>query len=123
MEVAVVGTGYVGLVTGACLAALGHSVTGVEHDAAKLAILERGEIPIHEAGLADLVAEGRRRGQLRFTARLDQAVRRASVLFICVGTPPGPEGEVDLSQVEEVARQIGATLDEGYRVVVNKSTV
>jgi len=123
MQVAVVGTGYVGLVTGACLAALGHHVTGVDNDPGKLAVLERGEIPIFEPGLAELVAAGQRKGLLRFTDRLELAVGRAAVVFICVGTPPGPEGEVDLSQVEAVARRIGETLDAGYRVIVNKSTV
>jgi UDPglucose 6-dehydrogenase len=123
MQVAVIGTGYVGLVTGACLAALGHHITAVDNDPTKLTVLERGEIPIHEPGLADLVAAGRRKGCLRFTHRLEDAVGRAAALFICVGTPPTAAGDVDLSQVEQVARRIGSLLDPAYRVIVNKSTV
>jgi UDPglucose 6-dehydrogenase len=123
MEISVVGTGYVGLVTGACLASLGNQVTCVDNDPSKIDRLCRGEIPIYEPGLEELVAEVRQDGRLAFTTRLAEAVRRAEVIFICVGTPPGIEGEVDLSQVESVAREIGATLEDGYKVIVNKSTV
>jgi UDPglucose 6-dehydrogenase len=123
MEAAVLGTGYVGLVTGACLASLGHRVICMDSDPAKLTVLNRGEIPIYEPGLPELVAAGQERGRLTFTPHLEEAVRSAEVIFICVGTPPLPDGNVDLTQVEAVARQIGATLDTGYRVIVNKSTV
>jgi UDPglucose 6-dehydrogenase len=143
MEVSVVGTGYVGLVTGACLAALGHRVTCVDSDRGKLARLNRGEIPIYEPGLEELVAKVRAEKRLTFTERLDEAVRDTGVVFVCVGTPPKPAPssklqapgsgylelgawslEPDLSQVEAVAQELGATLPGlGYRVIVNKSTV
>jgi UDPglucose 6-dehydrogenase len=123
MQISVVGTGYVGLVTGACLASLGNPVTCVDNDPSKIDRLQRGEMPIYEPGLAELVAETRRDGRLAFSTRLAEAVQQAEVIFICVGTPPGFDGEVDLSQVESVAREIGATLEDGYKVIVNKSTV
>jgi UDPglucose 6-dehydrogenase len=123
MEISVVGTGYVGLVTGACLSSLGNQVTCVDSDSSKIERLCRGQIPIYEPGLAELVAEVRQQGRLDFTTRLAEAVRQAEVVFICVGTPPCIDGEVDLSQVESVAREIGATLEDGYKVIVNKSTV
>jgi UDPglucose 6-dehydrogenase len=123
MQISVVGTGYVGLVTGACLASLDNQVTCVDNDPSKIDRLRRGEMPIYEPGLAELVAEARRDGRLTFTTQLAEAVRQAEVIFVCVGTPPGPDGEVDLSQVESVAREIGATLEDGFKVIVNKSTV
>jgi UDPglucose 6-dehydrogenase len=125
-------------VTGACLSALGHRVTCVDRDNAKVARLQRGEIPIYEPGLEELVARSRSEGSLQFTECLATAVRDTEVVFICVGTPPKalqgtpPLGgtspdlgtDVDLSQVEAVAEELGATLPGmGYRIIVNKSTV
>lgn len=122
MFVTVIGTGYVGTVTGACLAYLGHYVTCVDTDAAKIAKLERGEAPIYEPHLESLLAAAADR--LRFTTVLADAVRTSDVIFIAVGTPPMPGGEADLSQVEGAARAVGAAMDGSrFRVVVNKSTV
>jgi UDPglucose 6-dehydrogenase len=122
MKICVVGSGYVGLVTGACLADFGMTVTGVDKDAAKVAALERGEIPIYEPGLEEIVAKNVKAGRLRFTTELAPAVREASAVFIAVGTPPLPDGRADLSFVRQVAESIGDNLN-GYKVVVTKSTV
>jgi UDPglucose 6-dehydrogenase len=122
MKICVVGSGYVGLVTGACLADFGMTVTGVDKDAAKVAALERGEIPIYEPGLEELVAKNVRAGRLRFTTELEPALRDARAVFIAVGTPPMPDGRADLSFVRQVAEAIGDNLN-GYKVIVTKSTV
>lgn len=122
MRVCVIGTGYVGLVTGACLAEIGHHVVGVDKDAEKIALLSRGGVPIFEAGLEDLIERHGRTGQIRFTTDLYQAIQDSEILFITVGTPPTATGEPDLSAVEEVARTIGESLN-GYKIIVNKSTV
>ncbi|MEB3285391.1 MAG: UDP-glucose/GDP-mannose dehydrogenase family protein [Candidatus Sericytochromatia bacterium] len=122
MRVCVIGTGYVGLVTGACLAHLGHEVVCVDRDKDKIDGLNRGVMPIFEPGLPDLVAGQRASGRLAFSAQLSEGVQRAQVIFITVGTPPRSNGEVDLEQVEDVARGVGAALNE-YKVIVNKSTV
>ncbi|MCA9556644.1 MAG: UDP-glucose/GDP-mannose dehydrogenase family protein, partial [Myxococcales bacterium] len=122
MEVGVVGTGYVGLVSGTCFADLGLRVTCVDTDAAKLARLQAGEIPIFEPGLEALVAKNAKAGRLRFSGSLAETIRHAQVLFIAVGTPPREDGTADLSAVEAVAREVGRNLD-GYRVLVTKSTV
>jgi UDPglucose 6-dehydrogenase len=122
MKICVVGSGYVGLVTGACLADFGMTVTGVDKDAAKIAALERGEIPIYEPGLEEIVAKNVRAGRLRFTTELGPAIREARAVFIAVGTPPLPDGRADLSFVRQVAESIGDNLN-GYKVVVTKSTV
>lgn len=122
MKVCVIGTGYVGLVTGACLAELGHDVVCVDNNAQKVAGLEQGIIPIYEPGLAELVTRNAAAGRLGFTTSLPGGVGPAEVVFITVGTPPLPNGEADLSYVEAVARGVGAALD-GYKVIVNKSTV
>ena len=120
----VIGTGYVGLVTGTCLAYLGHSVVCVDNNPQKIAMLESGKSPIYEPGLEDLLTIGISRGRLTFTMDLAEAVRSADVVFIAVGTPPLPSGEPDLQYVEAVARGIGAAVtDQKVRVVVNKSTV
>jgi len=122
MRVAVIGTGYVGLVTGACLAAVGHDVVGMDDNPAKIAVLGQGGLPIYEPHLADLVAQTRRAGRLRFTTDVAEAVRDAAVIFICVNTPPRPDGEADLSYVELATRRIAehATQDT---LLVEKSTV
>jgi UDPglucose 6-dehydrogenase len=122
MDIAVVGTGYVGLVAGACFAETGHHVTCVDIDQGKVARLSRGEIPIYEPGLEPLVRRNLEAGRLDFTTELAPAVRRAGVVFIAVGTPPGEDGSADLQYVLGVAREIGRAMD-GPRVVVTKSTV
>jgi UDPglucose 6-dehydrogenase len=122
MNIAVIGTGYVGLVTGACFAEFGIHVTCVDKDAAKIARLEAGEIPIFEPGLEEIVRRNVQAGLLHFTTDAQRAVQHSLVIFIAVPTPPSPDGSTDLSYVDEVARTIGAHLD-GYKVVVTKSTV
>jgi UDPglucose 6-dehydrogenase len=121
MRIAVVGSGYVGLVAGACLADLGHDVVLVDNDQKKLAALRTGEVPIHEKFLPELLS--RHRGQrLTFSDDLQEAVRLSSVIFVAVGTPPTQSGEADLSYVESVAREISGGVND-YKVVVEKSTV
>ncbi|MBL8023636.1 MAG: UDP-glucose/GDP-mannose dehydrogenase family protein [Elusimicrobia bacterium] len=121
-HVAVVGSGYVGLVTGACLAEIGHRVTCVDADRAKIQMLKKGEIPIYEPGLPEVVAANRKAKRLQFTTRLEDAMKHAEYVFIAVNTPPLPNGEADLSYVETVARQVGRVLRR-YTVVIDKSTV
>ena len=124
MEVTVIGTGYVGTVTGACLAYLGHHVTCVDTDASKIARLQRGESPIYEPQLEPMLALAAARGGLDFSTELADAVRASDVIFIAVGTPPLPSGEANLAYLEAAARSIGAAMDGSrFRVVVNKSTV
>jgi UDPglucose 6-dehydrogenase len=122
MNVTVIGTGYVGLVTGACFAEFGVKVTCVDKAADKIQALQRGEIPIYEPGLDALVARNVAAGRLSFTTDTSEAVAGGLVIFIAVGTPPRPDGSTDLTYVEQVAREIGRTMD-GYKVVVTKSTV
>lgn len=122
MRIGVVGTGYVGLVTGACFADLGHDVTCVDVAAEKVEKLRGGQIPIHEPGLDEVVARGLEAGRLRFTTDLGTGVRFAQFVFICVPTPPAEDGSADLSHVEEAATDIASHIGE-YKVVVNKSTV
>ncbi|MEK7476888.1 MAG: UDP-glucose/GDP-mannose dehydrogenase family protein [Candidatus Coatesbacteria bacterium] len=122
MNLTVVGAGYVGLVTSACFADLGHRVTCVDIDRARIRLLNRGKVPIFEPGLEELLARNRRQKRLVFTTSLGPAVRASQIIFIAVGTPPKPNGEADLSQVESVARDIGRHLN-GDKVIVNKSTV
>jgi len=121
MRIAVVGSGYVGLVTGTCFADLGHDVVLVDNDEPKLVALARGEVPIHERFLPELLA--RHRGKrIQFSGDLQAAVRQSQAVFIAVGTPPTEHGDADLSYVESVAREISGALNE-YKVVVEKSTV
>jgi UDPglucose 6-dehydrogenase len=121
MRIAVVGSGYVGLVAGACFADLGHDVLLVDNDERKLAALKNAQIPIHEKFLPELLS--RHRGRLlQFSDDLAEAVRASSVIFVAVGTPPTDRGDADLSYVESVAREISGAIDE-YKVVVEKSTV
>ncbi|MBU6200177.1 MAG: UDP-glucose/GDP-mannose dehydrogenase family protein [Xanthomonadaceae bacterium] len=122
MRITLFGTGYVGLVTGTCLAEVGNDVVCVDVDAAKIADLEQGKMPIYEPGLAELVASNRAAGRLKFTTDAAQGIAHGQMLFIAVGTPPDEDGSADLSHVLTVARSIGAHID-GYCVVVNKSTV
>jgi len=124
MRVTVIGTGYVGTVTGACLSYLGHHVTCVDTDASKIARLRRGESPIYEPHLETMLALAGERGGIDFSTELDDAVRASDVIFIAVGTPPLPSGEANLTYLESAARNIGASMDDSrFRVVVNKSTV
>ncbi|HET7062650.1 MAG TPA: UDP-glucose/GDP-mannose dehydrogenase family protein [Rudaea sp.] len=122
MHITIFGTGYVGLVTGACLAEVGNDVVCIDVDAAKIARLEAGEIPIFEPGLEEVVAENRATGRLRFTTDAVAAIAHAQMLFIAVGTPPDEDGSADLSHVLAVARTIGKNIRD-YSIVVNKSTV
>jgi len=123
MRVAMIGTGYVGLVSGACFADFGHEVTCVDKDTGKIAALGRGEVPIYEPGLTAMVAANARAGRLKFTGDLAAAVTNAEAVFIAVGTPSRRgDGHADLSFVYDAAREIAAALD-GFTVVITKSTV
>ena len=122
MKITVIGTGYVGLVAGACLAEGGNDVACVDKDAAKVRLLQRGRVPIYEPGLEELVRRNRRERRLRFTTALPRAVRDSEVVFIAVGTPQVEDGSVDLGHVFDVARAVGKAMN-GYKVVVDKSTV
>lgn len=122
MKIAVVGTGYVGLVVGACFAENGNTVVCVDNDAAKVRALEQGRIPIYEPGLAELVTRNQREERLAFTASLARAAAASQIVFIAVGTPSGEDGAADLTNVLEVARDIAAALD-GYTIIATKSTV
>ena len=122
MKITVIGTGYVGLVTGACLAEMGNHVVCMDHDAARIATLQQGGIPIHEPGLDDLVRRNAQGGRLRFTTDVAEAVAHGNVVFIAVGTPPQEDGSADLQHVLAAARSVGEHM-AGYKLIVNKSTV
>ena len=122
MHIAVVGTGYVGLVTGTCFAEFGVDVTCVDVDEGKIARLKEGVMPIYEPGLDALVEKNVRAGRLHFTTNLGEAVRQSLVVFLAVGTPPKEDGSADLRFVEAAAREVAEHLD-GYKVIVTKSTV
>ncbi len=122
MRVAVIGAGYVGLVTATCLAESGNDVVGIDKDQAKIGLLESGRLPIYEPGLLELVQRNRREGRLRFTTDLGEGVRPARLVFLAVGTPPGRDGAADLSSVWAVTDAIAAHA-QGPKVVVLKSTV
>ncbi|KJH82988.1 UDP-glucose/GDP-mannose dehydrogenase family protein [Pseudomonas sp. KSR10] len=122
MNITVVGSGYVGLVTGACIAEMGNTVYCVDVDKSKIDNLKQGILPIYEPGLEEIVTENHAAGRLHFTTSLGEAVEQSEVFFIAVGTPPGEDGSADLRYVLEVARQIGDTLS-APAIVVNKSTV
>lgn len=122
MNICVVGTGYVGLVTGACLADFGMNVTCVDNDTSKIDRLLRGEIPIYEPGLDAIVVKNTKEGRLHFTTDLDTSIQQALAIFIAVGTPPQEDGSADLSYVVQVAESIADNLN-GYKVIVTKSTV
>jgi UDPglucose 6-dehydrogenase len=123
MRVCVIGTGYVGLVTGVCLAHIGHHVICVDNNEEKVKLMKSGQSPIFEPGLSELMQSSYQAGRLEFTSDLGAGVDHGEILFIAVGTPPLPTGESDTRYVEAVARGIGAHLKDGYKVIVNKSTV
>jgi len=122
MKIAVIGTGYVGLVTAAGLAEFGHTVIGTDKDSEKVEQISRGTAPIYELGLDELLKRNLAKGTLTFTADVDGAIRDAGVIFVCVGTPQDESGRADMSQVEGVSRTIAQNLN-GYKVIVEKSTV
>ena len=125
-NICVVGSGYVGLVTGSCLAELGHRVVCVDSDRKKLSALKAGKIPIYEPGLPEIIKRCRKLGRLHFAASVKEGLnppgQRADVVFIAVGTPPRADGSADLSAVEAVAEEIAKNIKD-YTVVVDKSTV
>jgi UDPglucose 6-dehydrogenase len=123
MRVCVIGTGYVGLVTGACLAHIGHHVICVDNNEEKVKLMKSGQSPIYEPGLSEIMQSASHAGHLEFTTDLAAGVAHGEVLFIAVGTPALPNGESDTRYVEAVARGIGSHLNGGYKVIINKSTV
>jgi UDPglucose 6-dehydrogenase len=122
VNICVIGTGYVGLVTGSCFAEFGLNVTCVDNDEQKIALLQKGTSPIFEPGLEEMVKRNLREGRLFFTTEIDKAVEKSLVIFIAVGTPPKKDGSVDMTYIDEVARKIGENLN-GYKVIATKSTV
>lgn len=122
MKLTIIGSGYVGLTTGACFAEVGHEVLCVDNDEAKVETLLRGDIPIYEPGLAEIVTKNVAAGRLGFTTSTPEGVDHGEVVFIAVPTPPNPDGSVDLKYIEKVAREIAPAIKE-YKVVVDKSTV
>jgi len=122
MKLTIIGTGYVGLVTGTCFAEVGHQVICVDKDVAKVKLLQAGGMPIYEPGLEDLVKRNAAAGRLSFTSSTGEGVEKSDVIFIAVPTPPQPDGSVDLSFVESVSREIAQSMT-GYKIVVDKSTV
>jgi UDPglucose 6-dehydrogenase len=122
MRLAVIGCGYVGLVTGSCLAEAGHEVVATDNDVARIATLNSGRLPIYEPGLDGVVNNAREAKRLRFTSDCGEAIRFADAIFICVGTPPLESGEADLSAIDNVARQIAAAANSP-KLVIEKSTV
>ena len=122
MRISVIGAGYVGLVTGACLAELGHHVLCTDNDAEKINVLNSGKLPIFEPGLEGIVAKNQRYGRLSFSSETARAAAEGDVIFICVGTPPLPNGDADLSAIDRVAQMIAAE-STSDKLVVEKSTV
>ncbi|MGQ9534347.1 MAG: UDP-glucose dehydrogenase family protein [bacterium] len=122
MKVCMIGTGYVGLVSGTCFAEIGHNVICVDNDERKIEILKKGKIPIYEPGLLPLVQKNVSAGRLNFSTSINEGVRTSLFVFIAVGTPPKESGEPDLSSIENVAREIGEAMED-YKIVVEKSTV
>ena len=122
MNIAIIGTGYVGLVSGTCFADSGNNVTCVDNNLEKLATLKKGEVPIYEPGLETLFNRSVREDRLHFTSNLEEAVKSSEILFLCLPTPPDADGQADLSFVLQVAEELGEMIDE-YKIIVNKSTV
>lgn len=122
MDLAIIGSGYVGLVTGACFADVGHNVICVDNDAQKIKQLRAGEVPIYEPGLEEIIHRNVSAQRLHFTGSIEEGVKNSQIVFIAVPTPQQPDGDVDLSFLEKVAREIAGVLTD-YRVIVDKSTV
>jgi len=122
VKLAVIGTGYVGLTTGVCLAEIGHSVVCVDNDKNKITLLKNGKIPIYEPGLEDILKKNVRKKHLSFSTNIKEAVAKSDVIFICVGTPPRDDGSADLSYIENVASEIAKNMN-AYKLIVDKSTV
>jgi UDPglucose 6-dehydrogenase len=122
VKISIIGTGYVGLVTGACFAEVGHQVVCVDNDLKKVEMLQAGGIPIYEPGVEEIVKRNVASGRLRFTGQIADGVNNSEVVFIAVPTPPKPDGSVDMSFVEHVAREIAGTMTD-YKIIVDKSTV
>jgi UDPglucose 6-dehydrogenase len=122
MDIAIVGSGYVGLVTGACFADVGHHVICVDNDQRKVEALQSGRIPIFEPGLQEVIHRNVSSHRLRFTRDIQDGVHNSQIIFIAVPTPPQSDGSVDLTYIEQVAREISEVLTD-YRVIVDKSTV
>lgn len=122
MKVCMIGTGYVGLVSGTCFAEIGHNVICVDNDEKKIEVLKSGKIPIYEPGLLELVQKNVLAGRLKFSTSINEGVRESLFIFIAVGTPPKESGEPDLSSIENVASEIGEAMED-YKIVVEKSTV
>ena len=122
MNLAVIGTGYVGLVAGTCFAESGNDVTCVDIDEQKISLLNAGKVPIYEPGLEEMVRRNAAEQRLSFTTNLEGAVKKSGVIFIAVGTPQGPNGDANLDHVHATAKSIGKAMD-GFRIIVTKSTV
>ena len=122
MKIGIIGSGHVGLVTGAGFADLGNEVVCMDDDSQKIDLLKSNKIPFYEPGLFELVKRNRLEGRLHYTTAMREVIKRTQVIFLCVGTPPRADGEADLSAIEHVAREIGRNLRE-YRLIVEKSTV
>lgn len=123
MKVAIIGSGYVGLTTGTCLADLGHDIVCVDNDQAKLSQLKAGKSPIFEPGLEEMIKRNMKSGRLVFTDNIKTAVQQSEIIFVCVNTPPKPDGQADLRYVEAVSREIAEHINGEYKVIVDKSTV
>ena len=122
MKIAIIGSGYVGLVTGTCLADFGLQVTCVDQDEKKINLINSGDVPIYEPNLEALIKKSVSAGRLTFTTDLKKAVKQSKVIFIAVGTPSNDDASANLQQIEKVAQQIATSMNE-YKVIVNKSTV
>jgi len=122
MKVCVIGTGYVGLVSGVCFAEIGNTVFCVDKDKDKIELLKAGKVPIYEEGLAELIKKNIKNGNLVFHADTSSGIKESDIIFICVGTPPLPSGKPNLSAIDEVAKLIGQSIN-GYKIILNKSTV
>ena len=123
MKVAIIGSGYVGLTTGVCLAEIGHQVICLDNNQKKLAKLKQGQSPIFEPGLENLIAKNLKNGKLSFDDNIKSAVKNSEIIFICVNTPPKPDGQADLSFVEAVTKEIALALNHDHKIIVDKSTV
>ncbi|MDD5439947.1 MAG: UDP-glucose/GDP-mannose dehydrogenase family protein [Candidatus Omnitrophica bacterium] len=122
MKISIIGSGYVGLVTGTCFADLGNNVICTDNDPAKIEALKKGKVTMYEPGLEELISRNKKEGRLKFTGNIKEAITKSDIIFICVGTPSRDNGEADLTYIENVARSIAAYLDS-YKLIVEKSTV